>query len=149
MPREHKKSCSTKLTAKLTPGREVTPPTIPVGVDPRGYARVTVDEKRGYVKYYIKIKDLTSDLLVVGNTAAHFHLGAAGTDGPVLRDITLEASCDCESTNVYTACGKWKESDLVQPLTGMIIDQILTGLVYINVHTVDNPAGEVRGQLVL
>jgi hypothetical protein len=49
------------------------------------------------------------------------------------------------------ARGTITEADLVGPLAGQplsaLVEAIRSGNAYVNVHTVDHPAGEIRGQL--
>ncbi|NIR95693.1 MAG: CHRD domain-containing protein, partial [Gammaproteobacteria bacterium] len=71
--------------------------------------------------------------------AAHFHNAAAGVDGGVVRTITNDFDGN-------TASGLWTPMD-TEPLTDQLIDELLRGNLYLNIHTTNNPAGEVRGQI--
>jgi len=63
---------------------------------------------------------------------AHIHLGAMGKSGNVL--IPLCAPCKNGMT------GKVK-------VTAAVIKDLGKHLLYVNVHTAKNPAGEIRGQV--
>ncbi len=63
---------------------------------------------------------------------AHIHLGAMGKSGNVL--VPLCAPCKNGQT------GKAK-------VTAALIKDLGKHLLYVNVHTAKNPAGEIRGQL--
>lgn len=67
-------------------------------------------------------------------TGAHFHNAAMGMNGAVVQDLTPFVA-----GNVITAS--------VNP--SAYIDELRAGNIYINVHTDENPAGEIRGQLIL
>ena len=69
-------------------------------------------------------------------TGAHLHFGKPGVSGPVVVDLT-----SLISGNVIG--GVIDSSDVKQ-----ILDSLLAGNVYINVHTATYPNGEIRGQLV-
>lgn len=49
------------------------------------------------------------------------------------------------------ATGTITDSDLINELAGMtvadLVDEIVAGTTYVNVHTLANPPGEIRGQL--
>ena len=75
---------------------------------------------------------LTFSKLTGSATAAHIHLGAMGKSGNVL--VPLCAPCKNGMT------GKSK-------VTAAMIKQFGKHLLYVNVHTAKNPAGEIRGQL--
>lgn len=68
-------------------------------------------------------------------TAAHIHIAAAGVNGPVvfpLSGATGSTTYMAHDMFVFTA---QQETDF------------LAGLYYVNIHTVELPGGEVRGQL--
>lgn len=65
-------------------------------------------------------------------TAAHVHVGPRGTAGPVVFPLT--AASPIQATLTLNAA---QAADL------------LTGGLYVNVHTAENPGGEIRGQLAL
>lgn len=81
-------------------------------------------------------------------SAAHLHLGAAGTNGPVVADL-IDNSIGAVAPGFFLA--ELKTSDLVGPLSDYPIDALVgrieAGEVYLNLHTTANPAGELRGQL--
>ena len=65
-------------------------------------------------------------------TAAHIHLGAMGASGNVLVPLCTP----CKSGVSGSA-----------PLTAALKKDFTKHLLYVNVHTAKNPAGEIRGQL--
>jgi hypothetical protein len=72
-------------------------------------------------------------------SAAHFHNGAAGVAVGVVRGITDDFTGN-------TAVGTWKPDDS-SPLTAELIQELLAGNLYLNVHSAASPSGEIRGQL--
>jgi len=65
-------------------------------------------------------------------TAAHIHMGAKGKPGPVIVPLCGP----CKSRMSGTA-----------RLTSAQVSALAAGKTYVNVHTVKNAAGEIRGQL--
>ena len=94
-------------------------------------SRFFYDDSGGDLEYNITVEGLTI-------AAAHFHAGAAGVAGDVIKSITFVGN---------SANGVWKADD-AQPLTDEIVDMIRSGEVYVNIHTAANPGGEIRGQLL-
>lgn len=97
--------------------------------------------------------------LIVANienvTMAHIHQGAAGTNGPPVvwlypEDGPPPAEIPGRTQGVL-AEGTITADDLVGPLAGASIQDLITdiqdGNAYVNVHTTQNPGGEVRGQI--
>jgi hypothetical protein len=84
---------------------------------------------------------VTYDETVTGLTpsAAHFHNGAAGVAAPVVKNISLVNN---------TATGTWTSADATQPLTDVLLRELVKGRLYLNAHTSANPGGEIRGQVI-
>lgn len=71
-------------------------------------------------------------------TAAHLHKAAKGSNGEVLKDVSVNG------TNLSLS---WQKSDASAPLTAGIRELLQQGQLYLNAHTAAHPDGEVRGQL--
>ncbi|MEX1018156.1 MAG: CHRD domain-containing protein, partial [Litorilinea sp.] len=70
-----------------------------------------------------------------GVSAAHIHTGVAGVNGDVVRDL-----------NGATLTPTTPIAGSVDADNSLIFD-LLRGRNYVNVHTAENPGGEIRGQL--
>lgn len=72
---------------------------------------------------------------------AHFHLGPAGTNGPIVKTV---------SPNIIVGrlvdAGVWGPSD-DEPLTPELLSALKAGNIYVNVHSYQYPDGEIRGQI--
>lgn len=93
---------------------------------------------------------------------AHIHLAPAGVNGPVVAFLFGPVGAGGGRFSGVVAEGTITADDLVGPLAGQpftaLVDAVLTGNTYVNVHTNDGvapggtgpgdlPAGEVRGQI--
>lgn len=81
-------------------------------------------------------------------TAGHIHFGIEGQNGPVA--VTL---FEFDSTqNEVSESGTINADDLSGPLEGMqisdLVDTFNDGNAYANIHTEQNPNGEIRGQII-
>jgi hypothetical protein len=96
--------------------------------------------------------------LIVANienvTMAHIHYGAAGENGPVVVWLYPDAPPPQLIEGRFDgvlAEGVITAADLVGPLAGeplsALIDLMVAGEAYTNVHTSQFPAGEIRGQI--
>jgi CHRD domain-containing protein/flagellar hook capping protein FlgD len=104
--------------------RQETPP-LPVG--PLGAGRFVIDTDANTVTYRIVFSGLTS-----AESQAHIHgFVGPGTPGGVL--VALPAG------NPKVGVWNYAEGDEAN---------ILAGLTYANIHTANNPGGELRGQIV-
>lgn len=83
-------------------------------------------------------------------TAAHIHLGRPGENGPVVAFL-FGPNNQGVSFRRGVITGTLRDSDLVGPLAGSsirrLVREIERGNAYVNVHTRQNPDGEIRGQL--
>lgn len=88
-------------------------------------------------------------------TMAHLHLGGPGENGPVVASLLPQdlskLSLRQQRRLRFRISGALRSADLVGPLSGQPLDalvqEIKRGNVYVNVHTKQNPGGELRGQL--
>ena len=81
-------------------------------------------------------------------TMAHIHLGAKGTNGPV---VAFLFGPNADGVSNLDVTGRITAANLVGPLKdkpfGDLVAAIKAGNTYVNVHSKANPAGEVRAQL--
>jgi hypothetical protein len=127
------------LTAELSADNEAPP--VLVESDATGSAHVTLNQGQGEVCFEIEASGFTSDILF-----AHIHIAPAGVPGPVVvtlfdpgapgPDVTLPAD-----TEFFADCIEGVDEDLIKA-----IRQNPDGY-YVNIHTLNNPGGEIRGQL--
>ena len=110
----------------MSPAFEVPPV---VGSNATGEGTIWIDPVSRRVSYEISWQEMTSDV-----TAAHFHKAEFGAVGSPVHTIQVEA-------NSTSATGVW-ENVSTEDLTALA-----TGGMYVNIHTVDNPNGEIRGQV--
>jgi CHRD domain len=102
----------------------------PVSTAGKGSADLTWDPSTRVVTWDITHSGLTGPV-----TMAHFHDGPPGKNGPVV--IWL-------STKGTSTTGPIKGTATLTPAQAK---QFEAGDWYINVHTKDHPAGEIRGQV--
>ncbi|MFO0606799.1 MAG: CHRD domain-containing protein [Polyangiales bacterium] len=98
----------------------------PVATAATGNVQAVLNYARNDVRYHVVTVDLT------GASAAHFHRGVAGVNGPVAVALTLGTGA-AFGGNVTLAPA---DADLLEG-----------GRLYTNVHTAANAGGELRAQL--
>ncbi|MDP4197238.1 MAG: CHRD domain-containing protein [Bacteroidota bacterium] len=118
-------SAQTHFYAKLT-GSQETPSVISQAI---GVAAFSLTNEG--LEYIVTVNGLT----VLG---AHIHYGEAGVPGTVVRNIDFTGN---------SAFGVWTKAD-TQPFADSLLQALLKGNLYINVHTSANPGGEIRGQII-
>jgi hypothetical protein len=130
------------LTAHLDGRQEVTSTGVPGVGDPdgRGIALVVGSDRAPTTLCYV-----LAVRRIAPAAAAHIHMAPAGTNGPVVVNLTPPTdgfSIDCVS-----------EGDLLpngNPVfAGVTAQQVLENPAgfYVNVHNAEFPAGAIRGQL--
>jgi hypothetical protein len=115
-----------ELEATLDADQEVPDPDVGTH-NPTGTATFTFDFATGLIDYAVTVNDPTGPV-----TAAHIHTGVEGVAGGVL--VPLD-----NSLNGTTSVA----------LTEPQITALFSEGLYVNVHTADNMAGEIRGQITL
>ncbi len=77
--------------------------------------------------------DLTITHDVANPTMAHIHIGDPGVNGPVVFDLGSPVSPIVVTWN----------------LSASDVNDLLDGELYVNIHSTDEPSGEIRGQIVV
>jgi len=130
------------FTAALHGGNEV--PGVLTGAVGTGTA--TLDLAAKTVTYRIDVYNMP-----VGTTASHFHVGAPGVAGPVVVNFTVVAGI----SNDFSISGTASATDLIargaQGINSWedFLQALMLGNVYMNVHSTNNPGGEIRGQVLV
>jgi hypothetical protein len=151
------------FTATLTPGEEFPPPT--VTGDPHGTLTAVLDTDTNVLTWTLLATGLTSPV-----TASHFHGNTpfypnhTGLARPVVLGFIMENDAVDSVTVLDTLSNATGGTyigmaDLDQALTDrggdfpLTVAQQIEGLQntlwYVNVHTLNNPSGEIRGQVFL
>ncbi|HXM33585.1 MAG TPA: TIGR03118 family protein [Pyrinomonadaceae bacterium] len=93
---------------------------------------IVTNEATGAAKVSLAFSGLTS-----GTTAAHIHGPAApGVNAPVLFPLPIATGVTSGGVNDFSIT-----------LSPTQIQNLKDGLLYFNVHTTNNPGGEIRGQI--
>jgi hypothetical protein len=84
---------------------------------------------------------------IQGATAGHIHLGAKGENGPVVFTLfKYDKPMNEVSENGTITADKFEG-----PMAGKQMSDLATagvkGMLYVNIHTEQNPNGEIRGQV--
>jgi CHRD domain-containing protein len=91
---------------------------------------------------------------IINVTASHIHVGAAGTNGPVIipfiHGVLFSSPHGCKTLAEGTRTAVDLNTKASPSITSWndFVKALLAGNTYINVHTTANPGGEIRGQLV-
>ena len=82
---------------------------------------------------------------------AHIHVGASDVNGPVVVFLLHPVDAPLGRFSGVVAQGTVTASDLVGPLAGHplsdLVAEMEAGNTYTNAHTVVHPGGEIRGQI--
>ena len=86
-----------------------------------------------------RFDDLESDYNA--SIGSHLHGGAVGENGPVRYALTPTLDADNRG-------GTFEKDSNTLTVRATFADSLRNGLVYVNIHTVGNPTGEIRGQVL-
>lgn len=119
----------------------------PVETDAVGRILIHINRNHTLLRFKLDVVDGTD---MLGAAGAHFHCEAAGEIGPVIAFIAgdfspgysghfqIRATLTDDNITGDTECG----STIAE-----LVDAILAGNVYVNVHSPTFPGGEIRGQV--
>lgn len=160
-----------RLSADLSGAEEIVDTTVATDVSlpvkglvtgAYGDAKFTLSADRSTLSYTLNVSKTGSAVFM-----AHIHLGPPDRNGPVMLwlfgdpahnplPITLPRNDPAfanDGKGGGTVSGTLTATDLLaQPTLGVVdfadaVANILQGNAYVNVHTVDNRPGEIRGQI--
>lgn len=126
------------FTTTLTGAEEVPPVTTPHS----GTSTATLDAARTTI-----VLETTHTIPPGDTTAAHIHVGAVGVAGPIIFNIVMSGTVPPTTTRTFTAADLVPRPELGVNTFADAVDRLIAGETYVNVHTVANPTGEIRGQL--
>jgi hypothetical protein len=130
--------------ARLTGASEVPPvQTIASGL---ADLDVEIEDGQRVVDYQLSVSNIS------GVTQAHIHQGNSSENGPIIVPL-FNASTPTGPVSGQLAEGQTTAANFVGPLQGRQLDDLIAlmqnGTAYVNVHTEQNPQGEIRGTVQL
>jgi hypothetical protein len=131
---------SRTFTVTMTGLNERPNPVSPSG---NGTATFTIDDAETTISYTISVASMTSAI-----TLAHIHLGSAGFTPPtpaanIIVTLTTPANGQTVSGTITS------QTALALGVSfPSLIALMRNSDVYVNVHTTNNPGGEIRGPVV-
>lgn len=144
--------------AYLSGAQEVVPADAPTTPSP-GVVTAATGEFQMAVAEDLSSARFELIATITGATQAHLHCGRAGENGPVV--VPLMQPTEGTDLNGTPMTGMITNAQIVASAEGCteaigrpvrnvasLAAAAFEGLIYANVHTVTNPGGEIRGQLV-
>ncbi len=135
-----------EIRAQIRYGRQANPSPVPVSARVSGTQEVPANASTAtgtldgifdpfsrVIAFRFEYSGLTANA-----TASHFHIAAAGTNGPVSVDFVSQG---------FQAGNKSGEYVKVITLTQVQADALIAGNMYVNIHNASFPGGEIRGQI--
>lgn len=129
----------TEFSATLTGAAERPNPVTTAAT---GTATVEIDDSEQEFEVTVNVTNLVSI------TMAHIHTGDVNTAGPIAVTLVGTALAPGSFTGVLVNDQTFTAAQISGETFASLAAKIRAGNAYINVHTVTNGGGELRGQLV-
>jgi hypothetical protein len=136
------------FTAVLNGAQEAPNPNNSTAI---GFGNFLLNQAQTQLTFNVNYQGLGSAF-----AAAHFHNAPIGTAGGIVRGMTIgvEGPGGTGSPN-GSFNGVWSNTDAPIPansqnfpLTPTLVNALLAGNLYFNVHSANFPGGEIRGQIL-
>lgn len=135
------------MTATLTGGEETTatPGVLGLPTGAVGTATVAVDATNEEISVTLSLFNFAT-----GTTAGHIHVAPRGVAGPIVINFPIPSGRTGDLPLTFRV---GSAAFVARPEIGIntmqdAIQSIVGGAAYVNIHTSQYPAGEIRGQLV-
>jgi hypothetical protein len=112
----------------------------PVSTGASGIATFTVGDDGMSVDFGIDVSNIT------GVTGVHIH-GPAGVDESAGVIVPLFANAGTGTVNGNLVRGTFTQSEVKGMTLAELLELLRNGRTYVNVHTLTNKPGEIRGQI--
>ena len=135
--------------ARLRGGNEEEP----VVTETRGKVKLKFDDELTRIRFRIKLRD------GIRVTQAHLHCAPEGENGPIVAFLAGFHDLGWDVNGNWIRKTTLTDDNIIPDVTPSatclddidtiadLFDAMLDGNIYVNVHTVANPGGEVRGQV--
>ena len=114
-----------------------------------GFAEVQLSEDNNNLSFEVVVCNIANVI------ASHIHVGAAGSNGPVVlpffgssTPFNSTRGCDTLAEGTRTSSNLVARPDAGISTWTDFINALVAGNTYVNVHTTAHTGGEIRGQLV-
>ena len=128
------------FTVELSGNEEVPP----LQTDAKGSAEFTAPHFDN-IGYSVNVSNIDKV------TMAHIHSGKLGENGPPVVTLFMTETPSTEPINGNLVSGNITNANLEGPMAGKTLIDLTKsmelGETYVNVHTEENPNGEIRGQI--
>jgi DNA-binding beta-propeller fold protein YncE len=127
------------FVASLDGGQEVPPVTVTATAN----AILQLNRDETALTYEVRISGIDPGQI----TQAHLHVGPRGFNGPVVLFLVDGPPAEPVLKGTLTAADLIPSADVSVETFAEFVASLKAGDVYVNVHTMTNPSGEIRGQI--
>ena len=137
-------SASAQGAEKFVADLSVSQVVPPIDSEATGNAEFESNTDRSSISYTVNVTDINAV------KAAHIHIGEIGQNGPIVVSLFNPETPTGQLSGLLSK-GNITSDKLEGPMAGKqlsdLIDVMKSEGAYVNVHTQQNPDGEIRGQI--